>query len=80
MSHAKHDWVRAVVERIREASNSEDRDVSILMDLTGPSIRTGDVASTLHLKEGDQIEFRTDPAAPAELPLSVGGELPGARF
>jgi pyruvate kinase len=76
MSHAKHEWVRQIVADIREAAIAEKNDVSILMDLTGPSIRTGDVPAPLELKSGDHIEI-TIGDAPAELPLSVGVNYPG---
>lgn len=58
MSHASHDWVRQVSADIREQSRSADRDVAILIDLQGPSIRTGDVDEALELKKGDIVEFR----------------------
>ncbi len=59
MSHAKHDWVRTVVPRIREAAESAGRHVAILMDTQGPSIRTGEVEEDLELKPGDILELRT---------------------
>lgn len=76
MSHAQHPWVRQIASDIRSAAEAENDDVSILMDLTGPSIRTGDVATPLQLKAGNHIEFTFGDAAP-ELPLSVGVNYPG---
>ncbi len=58
MSHAKHDWCRNLVERIREASEEVGRTVGILFDLQGPSIRTGDVDEKIPLAIGDRVEFR----------------------
>lgn len=58
MSHASHEWTRDVVKNIREQSAALDRSVAILIDLQGPSIRTGDVAEKLDLKKGDIVEFR----------------------
>ncbi len=75
MSHATHPWVRQIVPRIREAALDENCDVSVLIDLTGPSIRTGDVPAPLTLAKGDLIEFTLGAASP-ELPLSVGVNYP----
>lgn len=70
MSHAAPDWVRERVSHIRGAAIACGADVSVLMDLQGPSIRTGDVESIIHLKEGDRVEFRMGKAEPS-LPYSV---------
>lgn len=59
MSHASHDWVRMVYQRVREAALNIGREVSVLMDLTGPSIRTGDVEQPWQLVPGDKVELRT---------------------
>jgi pyruvate kinase len=58
MSHASHDWVRMVYGRVREAAANAGREIAVLMDLTGPSIRTGDVEQPWQLKVGDEVEFR----------------------
>lgn len=58
MSHASHDWVRMVYGRVREAAANAGREIAVLMDLTGPSIRTGDVEQPWQLKVGDEMEFR----------------------
>ena len=76
MSHAKHDWVKQIIKDIRKASKQEKRDVSVLMDLTGPSIRTGDVDGKLELNKGDHLEFLLGDYE-SELPLSVGVNYPG---
>ena len=43
MAHAKHDWTRMIIRRIRAASKTADREVAIMMDIKGPEIRTGDL-------------------------------------
>lgn len=63
MSHASHEWVRTVYQRVREAALNIGREVSVLMDLTGPSIRTGDVDQPWKLAPGDKVELRTAPEA-----------------
>jgi pyruvate kinase len=57
MSHAPHEWVRAIVPRIRNASRETGKIVGILMDTQGPAIRTGDLPAKLNLKPGDIFEF-----------------------
>ncbi len=70
MSHAKHEWVRDICPRIRAISDRLSSHTSILCDLQGPSIRTGDLEEDLDLKKGDMVEFRKKDAE-ATLPLST---------
>ena len=76
MSHASHDWVRTVHGRIREAAAAGSKEIAILMDLTGPSIRTGDLEQPWQLQPGDAVEFRCRPEVTASLPLSVTVNYP----
>lgn len=55
MSHGAHDWVRAVVGRIREASREAAIPAAILMDTQGPAIRTGDLPAALDLHPGQKF-------------------------
>ena len=58
MSHAPHDWVRAVVKNILARISSELGIVTgILLDTQGPAIRTGDLETKLNLKPGDIFDF-----------------------
>lgn len=57
MSHAQHDWVRAIVPTIRKIAEELELIVGILMDTQGPAVRTGDLPSKLQLKIGDILEF-----------------------
>ena len=77
MSHASHEWTRAVHARVRETAAALDTDVAVLMDLTGPSIRTGDVPAPWQLKPGDVVEFRTDETLPPTTELSTTVNYPG---
>jgi len=70
MSHATHDWVREIVATVRTESLSLDAEVATLIDLQGPSIRTGDVEEKFSLRKGDLVEFRNADLAP-EAALSV---------
>lgn len=67
MSHAKHDWVRAIVPEIRRLAAEVSRPVGILMDTQGPAIRTGDLATDLALAPGDVLEFTVRGARSEEL-------------
>jgi len=57
MSHANHDWVRTIVDRIRKIEKDIRKPIGILMDTQGPAIRTGDLDHSLELKEGDTFTF-----------------------
>ncbi len=57
MSHAKHDWVREIIPRVRRIAKEMERAVAILLDTQGPAIRTGELKSDLKLKPGDILEF-----------------------
>ena len=76
MSHGAHPWCRTVVERVREAAIQAGRDVSVLMDLRGPSIRTGDLKEPIELKKGDTFEFLLGDAKPKH-DFSVGTNYDG---
>ena len=66
MSHAKHDSVREVTAHIRDKCASENLDAAVLIDLQGPSIRTGEVDETFVLEKGDTVEFRSRDSEPNE--------------
>ncbi len=57
MSHARHDWVREIVPRIRQLAQEIKRPIALLLDTQGPAIRTGDLTTDLQLKPGDVLEF-----------------------
>ena len=66
MAHAKHDWTRLVIRRIRAVSQRLGREVAIMMDIKGPEIRTGDLDVPLELKAGEIFDFTVKPGTPAE--------------
>jgi pyruvate kinase len=57
MSHAKHEWVREIIPRVRKIAAEIPRPAAILLDTQGPAIRTGELKSNLELKPGDILEF-----------------------
>jgi pyruvate kinase len=66
MAHAKHEWTRMVIRRIRAISARVNRDVAIMMDIKGPEIRTGDVDAPIELKAGETFDFTVRPSMSAE--------------
>src|SRR6185369_264537 len=70
MAHAKHDWTRLVIRRIRAAAEKAGREVAIMMDIKGPEIRTGDLAVPIELKPGEIFDFTVKPG---------DGSLPSAE-
>ena len=63
MSHAKHEWAAEMVKRVRRQAHHHQTHSGVLFDLTGPSIRTGDLPQPLTLAEGNVVEFRQVTAA-----------------
>jgi pyruvate kinase len=61
MAHAKHDWTRDVIRRIRAVSVKVGREVAIMMDIKGPEIRTGDVSAPIELRPGEIFDFTVKP-------------------
>jgi pyruvate kinase len=61
MAHAKHDWTRTVIRRIRAVSARVGREVAIMMDIKGPEIRTGDLAAPIELRPGEIFDFTVKP-------------------
>ncbi len=65
MAHAKHDWTRTVIRRIRAVSKRLGREVAVMMDIKGPEIRTGDVSAPIELKAGEIFDFTVRPGMDA---------------
>ncbi len=76
MSHAKHDWAAEMTKIVRRESDARDAHAAVLFDLTGPSIRTGDLDKAYELKEGDKVEFRCAGTEPS-IPISTTVNYPG---
>ena len=66
MAHAKHDWTRMIIRRIRAAAIKVGRDVAIMMDIKGPEIRTGDLAVPIELRPGEIFDFTVKPGTERE--------------
>ncbi len=57
MAHGSVQWVAEIMARIREVSVEVQRDVAILMDVKGPEIRTGALATPVELHVGGLLQF-----------------------
>ncbi len=66
MSHAKHEWVREIVPRVRAIAQELQRNVALLLDTQGPAIRTGLVEEPINLAVGDVLEIRLPATAAQE--------------
>ena len=64
MSHAKHEWAADLVKKVRKLAAQRNAHIAVLFDLTGPSIRTGDLPEPYTLADGDVVEFRKTGAEP----------------
>ncbi|MFT4177318.1 MAG: pyruvate kinase [Luteolibacter sp.] len=76
MSHAKHEWAADLTHRIRNQAALRNLHVPVLFDLTGPSIRTGELEKPYDLQDGDTVEFRkvgTDPSVPLSTTVNYDG-------
>ena len=76
MSHAKHEWAAEMAKLVRSEAEKRGTYTAVLFDLTGPSIRTGDLEKPYELKEGDRVEFRSADSKPS-IPLSTTVNYPG---
>ncbi|MEP2777606.1 MAG: pyruvate kinase [Luteolibacter sp.] len=76
MSHAKHEWAALMAKQVRQESAKRGLHIAVLFDLTGPSIRTGDVEKPYELEEGDKVEFRREGTEPS-IPISTTVNYPG---
>ncbi len=70
MSHAHYDECRQVAHHIRRHAEEKGKNVALLFDLQGPSIRTGDLEAPFVLKVGDKVEFRRASSEPT-MPFST---------
>ncbi len=61
MAHADHDYVRKVCGRIRSIGERHGRPISVMMDVKGPEIRTGDLENPIQLAPGEIFDFTIKP-------------------
>lgn len=72
MSHASHDVMRTLVQRIRAVEARCGRPIGILGDLQGPKLRVGKFAEgKVDLKVGQDLHARTTRTSLATTPASI---------
>ncbi len=76
MSHAKHEWAQEMTRLVRKLSAERSLHRAVLFDLTGPSIRTGEVDRPYELTIGDTVEFRAEGSEPS-VDISTTVNYPG---
>ena len=61
MSHGDRDRHGEVIDRIRRVAQDLKKSVAVMLDLSGPKIRTGDVrGGEVELKDGDTVRITTE--------------------
>jgi pyruvate kinase len=86
-SHGTHDDHKTVFERLRRLSQESGRPVTILQDVQGPKIRTGEMAGgEVELIAGQKLQLTTQPVVGSSERISVDYEglpervKPGSRI
>ena len=69
MSHGSRDDHRALIAAVRAASGEVGRPVGVMVDLSGPKIRVGELEAPLRLEAGQTVVIAPEKGA-------TGGEIP----
>ncbi len=87
MSHGEREHHGLVIDRIRKVAAELDKDVAVMLDLSGPKIRTGRLRNTeVVLKEGAQVSITSEDIEgdaarfSANYPLLASEVKPGDRI
>src|SRR5262245_21854114 len=87
MSHGEREHHGEVISRIRRVANTHNRPVAVMLDLSGPKIRTGKLrANGAELKEGNELRITSEPIEgdaerfSANYPLLAQEVTPGSRI
>jgi pyruvate kinase len=86
-SYGTHQEHSQVIKAVREVSRELKRPVTILQDLSGPKIRTGEIASgSIELVQGNELVLTTEDVpgtnklVPVNFPDLPGSVSPGGRI
>ncbi len=66
MSHGNHDTHLMSIRRVKSLAKKLNHPISLLLDLQGPEIRTGEISESLHLNVGETIRLTVSPAEDPE--------------
>ena len=86
MSHGTHETHARALEDVREAAGREGRSLAVLLDLSGPKIRLGELPGPVLLHAGEEVRLvpKADPGAAGTFPVNypeLARELaPGDRI
>ena len=86
MSHGTHETHARALEDVREAAGREGRSLAVLLDLSGPKIRLGELPGPVLLHAGEEVRLvpKADPGAVGAFPVNypeLARELaPGDRI
>ncbi len=59
-SHADHKFIQTTIERVRQVSEKLEQSVGVLLDLSGPKLRTQTIVNgPVHLKAGEKFTITT---------------------
>lgn len=61
MSHGDHETHLMTIRRVKSLNRRLNHPISLLMDLQGPEIRTGEVGQSLDLTVGETISLTVSP-------------------
>jgi pyruvate kinase len=71
MSHGEHEHHAKAIEAVRAAADDAGRPVAILVDLSGPKIRVGELSHSIQLDVGSTVIIAPDDsAAEGEIPTT----------
>ncbi len=66
MAHGSVEWADEMIDRIRQVGAEANRQIAVMMDVKGPEIRTGEVATPIDLASGDRVRLVTETVAASE--------------
>ncbi len=69
LSHAGLYDSRGMIGQLRAAQRSCRREISLLMDMQGPEIRTGELAAPMEITDGERVELSCA-SVPGAIPVS----------
>jgi pyruvate kinase len=74
MSHGDHESHRSTIGLLRDIAREQGRRVPVLVDLSGPKIRVGDLDDPVELREGDTVVISPEShVRDGEIPTSYEG-------
>lgn len=78
MTHNTHEWHESMIRRLREVAAEHGKEIPVIMDIMGPSVRTGDLQAKgfLEIKKGDRLTLTAEDSGSSEKVFVNCPELP----